>query len=385
MSSVIFESTVTGEYVIYRAKCYFDSYAEYFIKVYTDDCELRDLECDNPLLLLIIFPLMLQGGDITIDGKITSSCYAQVKQFMQIWHEWRPAEFKPVNLAVNRIISDIYQPDNDKVVIAFSGGLDACYTLFNYVNSIDVYKKLSVYRAVMIHGADIAINENEEFNRAFHISQILTDSLSIKLIKVETNFRNLCPVNWQYAFGSIIASCLSVFRKKAFYGAASDYSINNFRIPWGMNPVTNQYLSNDSFVFITDAIVVNRTEKAAVLKNWPACIENLRCCWKNKDRAKNCGVCEKCVRTALNFKAVGVKKLGLMPRELKITDLFSKKVLKEIADREFYIEILNYAIKYRTLSNKWIISLKLYLILSSVYVKYRTLKRRILHRIRYIS
>ena len=149
MSSVIFESTVTGEYVIYRAKCYFDSYAEYFIKVYTDDCELRDLECDNPLLLLIIFPLMLQGGDITIDGKITSSCYAQVKQFMQIWHEWRPAEFKPVNLAVNRIISDCI-----KELLSEQNTRISNFDLKKYFNSIPIndlrqqYYDLKIFKNV---------------------------------------------------------------------------------------------------------------------------------------------------------------------------------------------------------------------------------------------
>ena len=40
------------------------------------------------------------------------------------------------------------------------------------------------------------------------------------------------------------------FSKKYAHGAASDSSVHQLHLPWGMNPITDQYLSSCYFNFI---------------------------------------------------------------------------------------------------------------------------------------
>jgi hypothetical protein len=49
----------------------------------------------------------------------------------------------------------------------------------------------------------------------------------------------------------------------------------------------------------------NRNDKVAQVAPFAAVREHLRVCWRRPDNGHNCGVCEKCVRTRLNFLCAG--------------------------------------------------------------------------------
>ena len=49
----------------------------------------------------------------------------------------------------------------------------------------------------------------------------------------------------------------------------------------------------------------SRNDKINAVAGWPVAADNLRVCWRNSDPSQNCGICEKCIRTALGFLANG--------------------------------------------------------------------------------
>ena len=63
--------------------------------------------------------------------------------------------------------------------------------------------------------------------------------------------------------------------------------------------------STDGFRVVHDGAGFSRTQKVQVISAWPAGVENLRVCWEGNRPGGNCGRCEKCLRTMLNFRAVG--------------------------------------------------------------------------------
>jgi hypothetical protein len=77
-------------------------------------------------------------------------------------------------------------------------------------------------------------------------------------------------------------------------------------LPWGQNPCTDYLLSGDGFSIVHDGAAFSRTEKIAVIAKDPVATRTIKVCWDAPDLSTNCGICEKCVRTRLNFKAVGV-------------------------------------------------------------------------------
>jgi hypothetical protein len=52
-----------------------------------------------------------------------------------------------------------------------------------------------------------------------------------------------------------------------------------------------------------------RTEKAAIIAANPVVLDNIRVCYERPELGEDCGSCEKCLRTKLNFYAAGVKRV----------------------------------------------------------------------------
>ena len=306
----------------------------------------------DPFVHALIFPMMKEGGEFVLDGKVSRSVLDNFVMFCRLWNIWFPEIYKPVTLTAE-IVADDYRPDNRKMITAFSGGLDAAYTTYKYKKGMDSHFKYDVEAAVMIWGADIPLKDKEQFDAAFAQAKNMTDDIDVRLIPVVTNYREQ-KGNWSYEYGSVVVACLEFFSKKYFYGAASDASIHHFALPWGMNPVTDPYLASDTFRFVSDGHEHLRTERAGFIKDWAAGLENLRVCWVNNDKSKNCGHCEKCVRTKLNFMAVGQNHLPSMPNDLSKQELLEENLLSSKDFIPYYQEIYDYASKHKTMSEDWL-------------------------------
>ncbi len=81
-------------------------------------------------------------------------------------------------------------------------------------------------------------------------------------------------------------------------------------LPWGSNPLTDPLLSIRTFAIVHDGAAFTRAEKVKQIAHWRQALQNLRVCWEGDRKDGNCGHCEKCIQTILNFRAVG---LGLPP------------------------------------------------------------------------
>jgi hypothetical protein len=75
---------------------------------------------------------------------------------------------------------------------------------------------------------------------------------------------------------------------------------------WGSTPATDYLLSGDDLEIVHDGAGYSRTEKIGYITKTPSAVSSLSVCWEGQQENGNCGVCEKCIRTRLNFLAVGV-------------------------------------------------------------------------------
>ena len=311
---------------------------------------LTDLS--DPWLNILAFPMMKIGGRFNINGAVSQSLIDNIEMFSAIWSIWCPEQYKPIKIVPEKIVSIVRTPDENKLISAFSGGLDAAYTAYKYKNNLNGVRKYDLDAAVMIHGADIPLAETQQFNDAFKHAKNMTDDLKIELIPAQTNYREYSD-NWSFEFGSVISGVLSLFSKKYAAGAASDDSVHHFETPWGMNPISDWYLKSDVFNFISDGHNHSRTERAQFVSKWQACLDNLRVCWRNEDKSKNCGKCEKCVRTKLNFMAVGVNHLPTMPNDLTKEELHRKDLIQMNHNVIYFEEILKFAKQNNSLPKYW--------------------------------
>jgi hypothetical protein len=176
----------------------------------------------------------------------------------------------------------------------------------------------NIQAGLMVHGFDIPLEQEQIFNRAAQKSKVILASLGVELIPIKTNFRELAQ-DWEDAFGTGIASCLMLLQgcyTAGLIGSSDPYHALN--LPYGSNPITDPLLSSQAFQIICDGANFTRLQKVQAIANWQEALANLRVCWQGSQADKNCGQCEKCIRTILNFRVLG---LGLPPCfEQDVTD-----------------------------------------------------------------
>lgn len=119
---------------------------------------------------------------------------------------------------------------------------------------------------------------------------------------MSTNFREISTVSWEHSHASALVSSLNNLKNIAgtcLIGSSKPY--DSLGIGWGSNPVTDHLLSSGAFLIRHEGATHNRTEKVKEIADWEMGTKNLRVCWEGQLKDRNCGKCEKCVRTKLNF------------------------------------------------------------------------------------
>jgi hypothetical protein len=151
-------------------------------------------------------------------------------------------------------------------------------------------------------------------------SQKALDDVGVKLIPVKTNFRNISKVDWIHSFSCALVAALGNYKMTAgtvLIGSNEPY--NSLVMAVGSSPITDHLLSSDDLTVIHDGASHSRTEKVQEIQMWKAGMENLRVCWDGELKDRNCGVCEKCLRTKLNFLALKAP----IPSSFPKSDIYS--------------------------------------------------------------
>ncbi len=136
-------------------------------------------------------------------------------------------------------------------------------------------------------------------------------------------------------------------------------------IPWGSSPITDHLLSSSEFVVMHDGASHSRTEKVKEICEWRVGVENLRVCWQGDLKDRNCGICEKCVRTKLNFLAVGHPIPTCFPDSDILYDLDKVKLTNKAVVTEWR-QIYHYTMKNNEKA-PWLRKIKKVIIMGTIY------------------
>ena len=259
---------------------------------------------------------MRQRTALHIVGPVTRSLLANLEEYQDAWVRWRPDLFGRVNLTAETLLDTgaLAQPqaaaNAQGAVLAFSGGLDSTYALIaNHTRALGLRSK-TIATLAMVHGFDIPLQDEAAFEAASAKAARLGEAFDVPLQRVRTNWRAWSP-QWVLTFGIGLSSVLQQFsgdHDAALLSGDKAYGHETF--PWGTNSVTNHLMSSREFPLIGVKYGATRTEKAQLVGQHPLARELVRVCWAGADLSKNCGHCEKCLRTKLSFLAAGA---GVIP------------------------------------------------------------------------
>ncbi|MES2013545.1 MAG: hypothetical protein V4445_07330 [Pseudomonadota bacterium] len=272
----------------------------------------RLTQWSDPYLIAVIFLAMFRNEDVLVKGIVSPSLLENLERFQDIWSCWRPGIYNKVNILAT---SEEEEPDvvGRDASALYSGGIDAAFALLKHARADLGRQGRDIKFALMTCGMGGFQNGAEQ-----HFHTALTEAsgailpLGVRLGWVATNWQNVMlrhGLNIYDIFPSGFISCLHLFRRGITAGVFGS-SDNTQHYKWavaGSNPLTDRLFSSRGFQMLHEGSGFSRIEKIRYLANWPDYFKAMRVCNQSDREHRNCGVCEKCFRTALALHVAGVK------------------------------------------------------------------------------
>lgn len=269
---------------------------------------------------------MAHGGSLRFLGSADADFLETMEQFMAAWCRWRPDIFKPVALSAEQELSPEL-PKTRRAIMAFSGGLDSVCALHAHKHGLFGRRSFDIESAFLVQGFDLPLGDDAAFERANAHVKAMLDSYGVRFNIVRTNWKKDFAVDWQMTHTLGIAAVLHHYHHDFDCGVfADDIAFNAQLTPWSSNAITNQLLGCLRFPVRTASAEWERTEKAAIVAENPIVLEHIRVCYAKNGLGENCGRCEKCLRTKMNFYASGTKSVPALGAPLNIKEVRSRSI-----------------------------------------------------------
>lgn len=208
----------------------------------------------------------------------------------------------------------------------------------------------------MVHGFDVPLNKPEQFESLQCRTEPLLSELGIELKTIRTNLKELELQGWEDSSMTQLAGCLHNYSHQFSYGlVGSTESYDALILPWGSNPATDHLLSGAALSIIHDGAGYSRTAKVEQIARHATAASVVKVCWEGQETSKNCGECEKCVRTLLNFLAVGVSNPPCFSKPLDKRQIRALILRNDTVHGELK-SIVNYA-KAKGITEDWLLEL----------------------------
>jgi hypothetical protein len=305
----------------------------------------------------IIFYAMRSGRQLRVHGTMTKEALCNLSAFQEAWTRWKPDLYQKIEIVPSEIASAQTSSDG-QAIAAFSGGVDSVFTILRHNRQqLGNASYLLRHSVLMVHGFDVPLENPVSFEALINRTAPLLQELGLKLKIIRTNLKTRLPQDWEDSFMAQLACCLHNYANEfdyALVGSSEPYDA--LVLPYGSNPATDFLLSGGTMRIVHDGAGFSRTEKVAYIANNRTACNVLKVCWEGKEFHKNCGVCEKCIRTQANFLAVGVTHptcfdAPLAPQQITTMPLRGDAYCAELESIIAYAEA-------RGVTGKWLHSLR---------------------------
>ncbi len=263
----------------------------------------EDDDCDS-YLLAVIMDAMSENRDIVVAGMVSRTLLSNLVEFQSAWKKWLPGIYHCINITVDTI--NEHAQAKSGAICAYSGGVDATFSVWRHSQAQCGYRTQDIKLCCLVHGFDIPLTNEKAFTNASDRARKTLADLDLSLVSMRTNYRKVLKANWEHSCGAALVSALGNLKNIAgtcVIGSSEPYDA--LVIPWGSSPITDYLLSSGDFNVLHDGASHSRTEKVKEIAHWKIGVENLRVCWAGDLTDYNCGECEKCMRTKMNFLVTG--------------------------------------------------------------------------------
>ncbi len=190
------------------------------------------------------------------------------------------------------------EPLAEATGVFFTGGVDSFHSLL--INR-DIVRAL-----IFVEGFDVLLTDTDRLTGTRQLLEQVAAALDLRVLTVRTNLKQH-PLFRAAPWGKLThgAALGAVAQLLAPHLGHVLIASSDVKPPHGSTVELDRCWSSGAVTVGTGSPGVSRLDKVAAIANEPLVHAHLRVCWENRAAALNCGECEKCVRTQVQFAAAG--------------------------------------------------------------------------------
>jgi len=263
---------------------------------------------DGNFALLAALPVGITRGEpLHIEGVVDRTLLRNAQLLSNHWAQWYPDLFHPIEIYADEFVDQAQSGLEE--VICLSGGIDSTYAYLRIMHEKRRELRNNLGLGIFIQGFDYSLDDTEGFRVLLGKIKDVVDG-AIPVAAVKTNWRPvIAKGNLWNSFHTVGLGAIQYLFSGQFAGGilASDYTFTEDHVcaPWGSSAVTNRLLSSSGFKVTSVGEDVRRLDKLEAIEQWGR-LADVNVCWQGARTGKNCGRCEKCLRTMFMCEALGI-------------------------------------------------------------------------------
>lgn len=251
----------------------------------------------------------MSGQDVVVHGPVSAGGLYNLNQLLEVRQRLSPERYpRVIEMRPDSVVEVRRDPlESSKAIAALSGGLDSTFTAVRHGLGLAGEATIPIAAIVMVHGFDAPLDRVDQFDAMRRRAEPTIKLVGAPFYVVRTNSK-LNSRTWPQSAIPLTVAALSHFAHLApiaMVSSGAPYGIPRFSVS---HPTAVEALSSGDWLrVVTDGSGFERAEKVEILSQYAAVLPAIKVCWAGDDPGKNCGVCEKCVMTRLNFLAAGIR------------------------------------------------------------------------------
>jgi len=258
----------------------------------------------DSFLAAALLPAMARGESLELDPELAVSpkLLAGTEPLQEIFATWLP-QLKRISVSARTALPAAAK---EGVACFFSGGVDSLYSYLRHEDEIS--------HLIQIHGYDYRRENRSLAEEAERANLRFAEPRAKRLVVVESNFRELFEQHRIHIYvyhGAILASiALALGLRKVYVPGTFTWASLK---PCGTHPVCDPLWSNESGALVRDGAEARRVDKIRRICEDQVALDLLRVCPRNN--TYSCGQCEKCLRTRVCLRVLGLRSAQFAPLE----------------------------------------------------------------------
>ena len=297
---------------------------EYTISLHGADSDTYSINevprLSDPVVVSLMYNMLVEGYDFESEIPISPKLYHHLtKDLIPHLVSMNPAVVKNIEINVPISLNKIEKKSN-WIGTGVSCGIDSFSAIKEYSQENDDEYKLThlLYFKIGAHHGRLYPCPEEVENRIFSEELEIADRFcktnGFKLVVVDSNVNQMANKFWgAIPFANValfrnagamltIQSYFSKYVLATTYATFDDFSMNisdglEHNLWWSM-----PLLGSDALEIIPAGSAMNRIEKTKFVADFTPSHDNLMVCWAGH---KNCGECDKCIRTLVALDFIG--------------------------------------------------------------------------------